>query len=496
MKTKRFLLALVSVLTAAVSFAADNDNEQELTLTLWQSPDKPAVLTAPSHRIPALVRCGDGSLLAVADYRLHLSDIGGNGGGMTSQIELRYRRSNDGGLTWTEQATVCERNTSSKSSWKWAMGDASLVADRESGNVLMMCAAGSVGMGASTAANPIKIGCFRSTDYGQTWDEGTEITSQIYGLYEGDATAIFITSGSLCQSKQIKIGDYYRIYAAYPVRTKTNGNGTGVIYSDDFGQTWTILGDKTFAEGLVYEEGKVAELPDGSVALMVRDDSGAPSVEKGKKNFCRYIYNNVETGEGQWTTAVSGITGMANACNNTLLIVPAMRTADNKEVSLALVALPFHTNNARDAVNNYGRKDVGFVYKEIDGEDDYADGQALAQNWKKGMQVTDKFSAYTDLLAMENQQVALLAEDNGKQGRGLDGNNECEAYDIIFRTLNLSTITNGEYTAIPAEEPDGISEAEQPDTAIATSTCYDLSGRMATSNTGILISNGKKTIRK
>ena len=36
----------------------------------------------------------------------------------------------------------------------------------------------------------------------------------------------------------VKVGDYYRIYAA--VWTKNQGNR--VIYSDDFGTTWHILG--------------------------------------------------------------------------------------------------------------------------------------------------------------------------------------------------------------------------------------------------------------
>ncbi|MBR1733344.1 MAG: exo-alpha-sialidase, partial [Alloprevotella sp.] len=68
---------------------------------------------------------------------------------------------------------------------------------RESGEVLMMCAAGSTGMGASTASNPIKVGQVRSSDNGRTWDDGQDVTSAIYGLYSGNATALFITSGSL-----------------------------------------------------------------------------------------------------------------------------------------------------------------------------------------------------------------------------------------------------------------------------------------------------------
>lgn len=463
-------------------------------LTLWQSPENPTILTNPSHRIPAITRCSDGSLVAIADYRLHLSDVGVTGSGMVSQIELSYRRSEDNGLTWSDEQTVCQRNTADRNDWHWAMGDASIIADSESNEVLMMCAAGSVGMGSSTSSKPIRTGCFRSNDNGKTWDEGTDMTDYLYSLYNGDANALFITSGSMCQSKQIKVGDYYRIYVAYPIRTKSHGNGTGVIFSDDFGRSWKVLGGiDGFAEGLVYEEGKVAELPDGSIALMVRDDNGRSNVSLGKKNFCRFIYNDVENGEGSWTSAVSGITGMANASNSTLLFVPAKRVSDEADVHLAIVALPFHTNPNRDAVNNYGRKDVGFVFKEIASEADYADGQALAENWQRGIQMTDKLSAYTDLIELDNYKIGLLFEDNGKQGKGLDGNNETEAYDIVFHSLDIFDITLGQYADPTYTKPYDSIEENVAETS-SNSQTYDILGRKYVGQGGynIIIRDGKK----
>ena len=440
---KKLLLVVLTLSLPCGFTSAQADGIDDVqTVTLWASPARPAQNTAPSHRIPAIVRCGDGSLLAVCDYRYNLSDVGVSG----SQIELQYRRSADGGQTWTPAQTVCQK-VSTRSSWKYAMGDASLIADRESGEVLMMCAAGSTGMGASSASNPIKVGQFRSTDNGATWDEGEDITSRIYGLYNGNATALFITSGSLKQSRYIKVGDYYRIYAAYPLRTARNGNTTGVMFSDDFGRTWNVLGGPTtFPTGSVYEEGKVEEMPDGSVVLMVRDDAGKSVLTAGKKNFNVFTYTDSKKGEGTWSNAVSGITGMKNACNNGILLVPAKRVADGGNVYVAVVALPFHTNDTRDAVNNYGRKSVGFYYKEIASVADYATGASMASGWQRGVQVTDKLSAYTDLVQLPDGNIGLLAEDNGKQGLGADGNAETEAYDIVFRSIPLELITNDAYT--------------------------------------------------
>lgn len=443
--TKRLKHCGMAVLLwlSAVGTAVGQD---EFSTTVFDGPEVPKIGSAPSHRIPALVQTSDSTLLAIGDYRYGLSDVGA---GQQARIELWYRHSTDMGLTWTETRTVCPASTA-RDSWQWAMGDAAVVADRESREVLLMCAAGTVSNGASTALNPIRIGCFRSTDNGQTWDGGTELTSQIYGLFGGDATAIFITSGRLCQSRRIKVGTHYRVYAAFPVRTASRGNSTGVMYTDDFGRSWHLLGmDERFPDGTVYEEGKVEEMPDGNVALMVRDDRGTQGTDRAEKNFNYFRYTDVEHGEGVWSTAESGITGMANACNSAFALVPAKRSSDGASVYVLLTTVPFHTRYVRDVENNYGRKGVGFYYKEVSTPDDYTSGQALASGWQRGHQVTALCSAYADLLLLSDGYVGLLLEDNGRQGRGADGNNETEAYDLVYYHLSLSTITGGRYDIDP-----------------------------------------------
>lgn len=490
-------LFLIGMMALGTINSMAQEQETPLAITLFESPEHPAMFTAPSYRIPAIAQCSDGSLVAIADYRYQLSDVGVGNASNKSQIELRFRRSLDGGLTWSDEQILAQRNETDQSDWKWAMGDAAIVADRESGEVLVLCASGSVGNGASTAENPIRIGMFRSHDNGATWDDGEEITEQIYGLYEGEGTAIFITSGGLCQSRMYKGSEgFYRIYAAHPIRTKTRGNSTSVIYSDDFGKTWHLLGAANgFPTNTVYEEGKVEEMPDGSIMLMVRDDNGAKDTSKGKKNFNVFTFTDVEKGEGTWSTAVSGITGMAGACNSAVRIVQAQRKSDGKLTQVLLVPLPFHTTWVRDLEHNYGRKEVGFYYKEIDSRADYESGEALANGWKRGYQVTDKNSAYTDLCVMTDGQLALYMEDNGKQGTGSDGNRETEAYDMVFRLLSLELITNGEYT-LPAEESTSI---HTPFTPQSSPNAYDLQGRRTSADsvqTHVFIANNKKYIRK
>lgn len=491
-KMKHAFYSTLLCLTALL--AGQSAMAQDFSTIVFDGPDKPVITSAPSHRIPALVQTSDGALLGVADYRYGLSDVGV--GSTPSRIELWYRRSTDMGLTWTDHQIVSERSVN-RSHWKYAMGDASLVADRDGSEVLLMCAAGSVSNGASTAANPIRTGCFRSHDGGLTWDEGSELTEQIYGLFGGDATAIFITSGRLCQSRYIKVGSHYRIYAAFPVRTASRGNSTGVIYSDDFGHNWHLLGmDEAFPDGTVYEEGKVEEMPDGSVALMVRDDNGTKGTDYAEKNFNVFHYTDVEKGEGVWSTAQSGITGMANACNSAFILVPARRTADGKNVYVMLTTVPFHTQFIRDAENNYGRKGVGFYYKEVASPADYASGAALAAAWQRGYQVTQLCSAYADMQLLTDGYVGLFLEDNGRQGTGTDGNKETETYDIIYYHLSLMTITDGRYeTDLSYDGRDDYLGLAAPfDMKARPMHLFDVQGRAfsAEAPTPIAVGNGKK----
>lgn len=429
-----------------------------ITQTLFDGPNSPVSGTNTTYRIPAIVKCANGDLLAVCDRRYNLSDVGCSG----AQMELVYRYSSDGGATWSAEQTIATKS-SSTSDWKYAMGDAAVVADRESGNVLVYCAAGNVSFANSTSSSRIKVGCFRSTDNGHTWNGGTDVTSQMYNILSGAGTvnALFITSGHMFQSRYIKTGSYYRIYAAFPVKFASavdgSASGTQVIYSDDFGQTWSVLGSASVWPSktsgyTMCEEAKIEELPDGSVMLMVRDDNGATSTANGHRVVNVFAYTNSASGTGYWqATATSGITGMTNACNFGLVIVPAQRTADGAQTYLALATIPFHNSNGARATDNYGRRKLGIYYKELADGADYVTTASLADGWTRGLQLTDLFSAYAEGLLLDNGQVALLYEDNGKHGSGKDAsggtNANTEAYDIVFRTLTLSQITGGAYVA-------------------------------------------------
>ncbi len=427
--------------------AGGDDN----SCALWQSPLAPLCDgTAPSYRIPAVVRTHEGSLLAVGDHRYNLDDIGNRRGDTHSRIELVFRHSPDEGRTWTP-SRVLSTNSTSPAHWSFATGDAAVVADRESSRVLVFCAAGIVGIGYSTADNPIRIGCYRSRDNGHSWDAGTDMTETLYGLYGGNAEAMFITSGSLFQSRYVKVGAYYRVYAAFPIRTRDQGWGTGVMYSDDFGDTWHLLGGTTLPKGSVFEEGRVEELPDGNIVLMVRDDNGrtdndsAETLARGHKNFNVFTFTDPVAATGTWSGAASGIQGMNNASNNKIIVVPVRRTSDGLHTSLAVVAMPSHTNGTRDYYHNYGRRAMCFFYKELSDPSCYSTGQAMASGWTKGALVSDCRSAYSDMVLLGDGALGLFYEGNGTHGVGLNTNPQTEAYDLIFSTFTIGEVTHRRY---------------------------------------------------
>ena len=370
--------------------------------------------TGIPYRIPALAKCQNGDLIAIADYRYCKSDIG------YGAIDIRYRTSHDNGDSWNEERVLADGNDQlTGNDWRYAFGDACVVADRESPNVVMFCVGGHVGFFQSGSDNPQHVVRFRSSDNGKTWDAGTCITEQIYGLYRqrniGSPKAIFLTSGRILQSSQIKTGNYHRLYIAHPIRD----GGVGVIFSDDFGETWQVLGNPEILPSGACDESVLEELPDGSVLLSVRTP--------GKRMINVFRYSDPSSATGHWDTeaAAKGITDV-NACNGELLIVPAIRKADGRQVHIVLHSLP----QSNERIN------VGFYYKEICSNDDYATSDAAAAHWEQGLQVSSTSSCYSTMLQLDDGSIALLYEENGQNG----------GYDIIFQKFSLEEITNDAYS--------------------------------------------------
>ncbi|MBQ7540541.1 MAG: exo-alpha-sialidase [Bacteroidaceae bacterium] len=386
------------------------------------------------YRIPAIATAQNGDLIAISDYRYCGADIG-NG-----RIDLHQRISTDNGVTWgTEQVVVSGDGVLDSRGRNYSLsagyGDACIVADRESSEVLMMSVCGYQVYTNGTRDVPNPVARFRSHDNGQTWSEPEYVTELFYSKFDTDCTrgpinSMFIGSGKIHQSRYVKVGQYYRLYCSTLTKDVNKTECNYVWYSDDFGETWEVLGNKNnpaIPSGA--NEPKTEELPDGSVVVSSRMNGG--------RYFNIFKYTNVEKAEGSWMTYATsnssnnGVSAVSNSCNGEIMMVPARRKSDNKAVYVALQSVPFGS----------GRANVGIYYKEIASlQNDCKDPATFAKNWDGRKQISSLGSAYSTMCQQQNGNIAFLFEENTYTA----------SYTIVFRSLTLEEITNDAYTYDPS----------------------------------------------
>ena len=328
----------------------------DFTVTVRRSMVKPepffVVFETPTtsaipYRIPAIARAYNGDIIAVADYRHSRADIGMAHNG---RIDLRARISKDNGQTWGEIFDIVRgQGGNSPDFMNVGFGDPCIVADRESGKVLVLSCAGNVSFPSGTRNNHQNIARFYSEDNGATWGKPDDIAESIYSQFDqradGPVRAMFIGSGKIIQSETVKVGTHYRLYCAALVKIADGTNTNFVLYSDDFGGTWKVLGGVHVApvpSGA--DEPKVEELPDGSILISSRVTGG--------RWFNIYNFTNSETAEGYWNTVKqsnsgnNGVVAVSNSTNGEVMVVPVTRKADSKPMYLLLQSVPFGSGRA------------------------------------------------------------------------------------------------------------------------------------------------------
>lgn len=403
MKTR--LMTLVFALQIVCPFVS---NAQQTTQRLFETVEGKI-----PYRIPAIATTKNGTLIAVADYRYCYSDIG------FGAVDLHYRLSHDNGLTWGEERILADGTgdetdvQNPQTAWRYAFGDCAIVADRESQEVAVLCVGGKTVYHRARRQNPNRVVLFRSHDGGETWDKGREITEQIYGLFdqrrEGPINSLFVGSGKIHQSRYVKVGNFYRLYAALCTLS-----GNFVIYSDNFGDTWRVLGDPNHSPARDGDEPKCEELPDGSVILSSRYQG---------RLFNIFTFTDAAKGEGTWDLRAKALDmkNVQNACNGEIILLPVTRKKDSKKVWIALQSIPFGPN----------RTNVGFYYHELLA--DHEGAALFAYNWKKGLQVSTQSSAYSTFTLQKDGKLGFLWEE-GPTG-----------YNIDYRPLSIEEITLNEY---------------------------------------------------
>ena len=385
-----------------IDITADTNNKYQY---LFYSPDEKGV----PYRIPAIVTTANGYVFAINDYRPCGNDIG------YGEVDLVMRHSTKAGdewngHSWSEAIKIADGvGKEATETWLTGFGDPAVVTDRERNEILVMsvcgnrvCWHGNYGAGtAENPENPNRMARLRikfNEESGE-WEVGEpqEVTYNIYPLFKdkngkAHVGSMFIGAGRIAQSSMIKVGDYYRIYCAvWAVETGSYRHHNYALYSDDFGESWHLLGelgnDFNDSPAPYGNEPKCEELPDGSVLLSSRKGYG--------RYFNVFHYTNFEKAEGYWDGAVA-----------------TDQVGDLKFGSNDTNGEPLRVGNVlfQSVPTGNNRSGVSIFYKELSDDPATYTPTELSKGWKK-IQITDRESAYSSMCILPDGNIGLYYEE-------------------------------------------------------------------------------------
>ena len=389
-------------LEITVNINVDKKNKYQY---LFYSPDEKGI----PYRIPAIVTTANGYVFAINDYRPCGNDIG------FGEVDLVMRHSVKGGCewdghSWSDPIKIADgMGKDAPEIWLTGFGDPAVVADRERNEILVMsvcgnrvCWHGNYGAGtAENPENPNRMARLRIKFNEETgkWvaSQPEEVTYDIYPLFkdkDGKAHvgSMFIGAGRMAQSKMIKRGDYYRIYCAvWAVETGSYRHHNYALYSDDFGETWQLLGelgnDFNDSPAPYGNEPKCEELPDGSVLLSSRKGHG--------RYFNVFHYTNFEKAEGYWDGAVA--TDQAGDLK--------FGRNDTNGEPLLVGNILFQSAPTGDS-----RSDVAIFYKPLSNDPATYTPTELSKGWKK-LRISDRGSAYSSMCILPDGNIGIYYEE-------------------------------------------------------------------------------------
>ncbi len=397
-------------LTITAKYSIDTENKYQYLY--WYRKEE----TNAPYRIPAITVTKSGKVIAISDYRTCGDDIG------MGEVDIMFRRSTASynewdKKSWTEEDYVADGQGGNSNVFNVGFGDAAVVSDRESNKTLVMAVAGKQRFNWASSTSHNSIARIVTIDDGDTW-EISDVTADFMANEDAlfpEAYSMFFTSGRILQSSYKKEGaEYYRLYSVLVV----NDNGDSsypnyVVYSDDFGATWEILGGKE--NGVCCAAGnetKVEELPNGDIVVSVRKGGG--------RYFNVFSFTDKANGEGSWDNTATSNFG-ASDCNGELLRVG----------NVLLQSIPKRGYQSKD------RSNVAIYYKVIDNRD-YTSAE-IASGWQELHQVSYIGSAYSTMTLLPDGKLAFLYEE--------DPDNGTFAYNIVYVPIDLKEVMSAEVFA-------------------------------------------------
>lgn len=356
------------------------------------------------YRIPALGVDSTGKMYAMFDYRYKdNSDIGNGHAIDICSKSGKYNSISD--FTWD-----FTKNTRLAGTDSYGYGDPAIVVDADNNEVLVLCVCG----GKKYKYGEQEQGAIWCKN--GTWDAAiTPLTNQIKALGAGasnwNTNGMFFASGRILQSRIVKTGTYYRLYAAI----LSSEYGNAVVYSDDFGRNWKVLGDAETSCCPDGDEAKVEELSDGTIVLSSR--------AQRKRWFNVFKFTDLNAATGSWGTPAQPdriMYGDGSPVNGDFYRLRVFHNGTPAEI-----LLQFHTNE------NSERENLTCFWRDITGQT--AATFNTADNWNVGLQIVNGQSCYSSMAIMPDGYIGLLWEDGTK-------NSTKEQYDIYFNTFTVSQL--------------------------------------------------------
>lgn len=351
--------------------------------------------TSVPYRIPAIASLKNGCVVSLADYRICKYDIG-NG-----DIDLHGRISSDYGNTWSDIFEVAN-GSGVNNCFHCGFGDASIASI---GNkILIMCVGGSTifQQGDSIKHNSIvKInGKYDKKNKTIKFEEPIDVSEMFFNKLFPNAYSMFIASG------KITVGKNNRLYCSVLVKhDKTDIYHNYVIYSDNFGDEWKILGNN--APCIIGgDEAKVVELANGQIVISSRKQGGG-------RYFNVFTYENFKKGIGVWDKQKFCKFKGKNATNGELLVYN----------DILLQSIPTKDN----------RSNVSIFYKVVIPKTKYT-SKTIVSDWNFGIEVDDGLSSYSTMTILKDGTIGVLYEKDKPT------NNRWGCADIVFKKYRITDI--------------------------------------------------------
>jgi sialidase-1 len=311
-------------------------------------------------RIPAIVTCTDGTLLAFAEGRK-------NGCSDTGDIDLVMKRSEDQGQSWSSLQVIWDDGDN-------VCGNPAPVVDESTGEIHLLL---TWNLGedheseiiAGLSKDTRRIFHLNSLDQGQSWSEPREITSAVK-----QANWTWYATGP-CHGIQLTRGEARGrlIIPCDHIEAESKKYYSHCIYSDDHGKSWK-LGESTPVDQV--NECTVAELPDGTLVLNMRNYDRSQKTRK---------ISFSKDGGHSWGALSSDTVLIEPICQASSLSV----FGEDGKHSLYFLN-PAHENRRQNLTLRISR-DAG-------------------RNWSESRILHEGPGAYTDLCLMDNGKLACLLE--------------------------------------------------------------------------------------